>query len=254
MNAKSWSTNDAVTFWAKLGSADLNGLITFAINTNADKSDLHADTPDEVLIDVTSLVDPSTGLNFVTANTNWHKYTLQIANADTTYLDYGFYVSGDVSGATSKLINIDDIEISDANLYTITDPMTTFANSVVFTLSEAAGGEPIDFTPGIDTNTDGIFETHTNKVVINYSDSTQQVSDLAWTLTKLGGDDGDNLLNGNEKYQITIDLTYINQHASAGNKVSVNHAFTLEIKPPTGAVLTISRTMPGKIQTVNNLN
>ena len=46
--------------------------------------------------------------------------------------------------------------------------------------------------------------THTNKVVINYIDKNQKVNNLYWTVTKLGNDNGNNLLEQNEKFQITI--------------------------------------------------
>jgi archaellin len=250
MLAKTWSSTDTVTFWAKFGSTGIDQQISFAFNTVGKATDLGNTALTEVLLDMSALPGAPA------SDTNWHKYTMTIPGPLATAVEYGFYVSGDISGAATETIYIDDIEITDANLYTITDPMATFANSVTFTLGLAASGNPIDFTTDTDTNKNGIFDelNPTHKVIINYNDSTQTVSDLAWTLTKLGSDDGDAMLSGNEKYQLTVDLTYINQHASAGNKIGANRTFTLEVKPPTGAVLTMSRTLPGKIQTVNNLN
>jgi archaellin len=42
--------------------------------------------------------------------------------------------------------------------------------------------------------------------------------------------------------------------ALSGHHLGPNTKFTLEIKPPTGAVLSFERTTPGYIDTVMNLN
>ena len=73
------------------------------------------------------------------------------------------------------------------------------------------GGEAIDFTPPTaNTANDGKALTGTgatNKVVINYIDQNQKINNLYWTITTLGKDNGNNLLETNEKFQITIGNT-----------------------------------------------
>jgi len=134
--------------------------------------------------------------------------------------------------------------------------MKAYADELVFTVSNALAGEPIDFTEPTDEGNDGIPDSgSSHKVVISFSDEYQQVTDLAWTKTAIGKDDGDDLLEENEKFQITVDLSYVNNNAgSDSEKLGAYRTFTLEVKPPKGAVLNIERTMPGKITEVNNLN
>jgi archaellin len=96
-------------------------------------------------------------------------------------------------------------------------------------------------------------------VVINYIDQDQNVKNLYWTVTKMGNDDGDNLLEVNEKFQITIGSDTVG--ASGGNLVdalttdlTVNKTFDLEVVTPAGAVLTIERTTPAYIDQIMNLH
>ena len=77
---------------------------------------------------------------------------------------------------------------------------------ITFTVSGVLGGEAIDFTAptAASGNTGFAASASSNKVVINYVDKDQSRDDLYWTVTKLGTDDGDDLLEQNEKFQITI--------------------------------------------------
>jgi len=111
--------------------------------------------------------------------------------------------------------------------------------------------EPIDFT---DT-TEG-----KNKVVISYVDAYQQVPSLNWTLTKLtqnvsgNGTATDNLLDDNELFQIDINVKPISDNASSDDaKLGPYHTFNLEVKPPKGAILTIERTIPPRMDKMLNL-
>jgi len=132
---------------------------------------------------------------------------------------------------------------------------------ISFTVANVLGGEKVDFTEPLDTGTNGIAPADsTNKVVINYIDENQTKTNLFWTVTKLGKDDGDMLLSADEKYQITIGSTdngtdggnLIN--ALAPNYLNKNTTFTIEVVGPAGAVLTIERTTPAYIDTIMNLN
>ncbi|MDD5127431.1 MAG: hypothetical protein PHR43_04990 [Dehalococcoidales bacterium] len=109
---------------------------------------------------------------------------------------------------------------------------------VYLTVGGRPGNEPVDFT---DT-TNG-----TNKVVISFQDETQRLSTVNWTLQKLNTSNVDNLLDQNELFQITVDL-------SSTDNVGAYHRFTLEIKPPVGAVLPIERTVPARISEFVNLH
>ena len=52
----------------------------------------------------------------------------------------------------------------------------------------------------------------------------------------------DNLLETGEKYKVTVNLTGLGVPAS--QLPMVNEKFKLEVKPPEGAVLAITRTLP----------
>jgi flagellin FlaB len=127
---------------------------------------------------------------------------------------------------------------------------------LTFTVANVLGGEPVDFTPP-SSGALGIATGNTHKVVINYIDSSQEVTDLYWTLTKMGNDDGDTLLEAGEKFMITIgDI----DGGPVGNLVqalepdlSVNDTFSIVVMTPIGAVITIERTTPPYIDKIINL-
>lgn len=138
---------------------------------------------------------------------------------------------------------------------------TGYLSQLTFTLSNALGGEPIDFTaPTADGSNTGLAASASdNVVVISYIDQDQRVEDLYWTLTRLGNADTDSLLESNEKFQITIGNA--TAAAGGGNLVDalnpnllVNKSFTIEIKSPKGAVMTFERTTPSYIDSVMSLN
>lgn len=107
---------------------------------------------------------------------------------------------------------------------------------IYLTVSTVPGGDSVDLT---DT-TDG-----ENKVVISYSDQYQQIASLDWTSEKLTGGD-DSILDPGELFQITVDLSAVNDAAADGEEVGPYTKFMLEVKPPAGAVLSIERTIPAR--------
>jgi flagellin FlaB len=131
---------------------------------------------------------------------------------------------------------------------------------LTFIVANVLGGEPIDFTPPDPASDNGGVSANTssNKVVINYYDSNQVVTDLFWTCTPLGTTNGNKLLETGEKFQVTIGSN--NESLGGGNllnalgtHLSVNKTFTLEIVTPAGAVLVLERTTPPYIDTKMNL-
>jgi len=122
-------------------------------------------------------------------------------------------------------------------------------NSVVkevyFTVGIILGGNPIDFT---DTSSNT-----TNVVVISYHDAYRQIPTVNWTMTKLNSTDADNLLDPNELFQVTVDLSGINASASDNQTLGAYKTFSLEVKPPVGAVLVIERTVPARVSQIVNL-
>jgi archaellin len=104
-------------------------------------------------------------------------------------------------------------------------------DQLVFTVSNALEGEAIDLTPPTDADpADGLADTGSSNVtVISYLDSTQRLDDLDWSVTPLGKDDGDNLLEPGEKFEITVDLS------GADGDIVAYTTFSLEVSRRWGA-------------------
>jgi len=126
-------------------------------------------------------------------------------------------------------------------------------STLSFTISSALSGSPVDFTPPdpdlIDN--DGFPAANSsNKVTISYVDPFQKADDLYWTMTRIGKCSADNLLDDNEKFQITIGNPVAN--TNGGNLVDaltvrplgIDTKFTLQITTPSGATLILERTTP----------
>ncbi|MFC2001628.1 archaellin/type IV pilin N-terminal domain-containing protein [Chloroflexota bacterium] len=101
-----------------------------------------------------------------------------------------------------------------------------------------AAGTPVDFT---DTS------NSTNKVVISYSDADTLINSANWTLAKLSTINTDNLLDANELFMVTVDL-------SVTDNISAYDQFTLSLRPPDGPTLSIERTIPGRVAQYVNLH
>ena len=115
-----------------------------------------------------------------------------------------------------------------------------------FTIATTTGGDMIDFTDTSSSN-------GTNKVVISYTDAYQIFPTVNWTMTKLNTSDPDNLLDKNELFLITVDLSCVSANATDEEKPGPYHEFELEVKPPVGAVLVLERTIPARVDQIINL-
>lgn len=116
---------------------------------------------------------------------------------------------------------------------------------VYFTVATIPGGDAIDFT---DTSSNS-----TNLVIITYSDAYQIFPTVNWTMSKLNTIDADNMLDDNELFMITVDLSCVSANATEEQKPGPYHTFQLEIKPPVGAVVIIERTLPARVDQIINL-
>ena len=124
------------------------------------------------------------------------------------------------------------------------------AGSVVsqcqFTIANVAGGEPIDLTTG--TN---------QKIVVDYRDASTVQDNVQISITFTVGD-GDSLLEEGELAKILVPL---NGQTIAGTSaagidadLAANSPFSMEIKPPNGAVILLERTTPAYIDAVMDLH
>lgn len=128
------------------------------------------------------------------------------------------------------------IELKGSVIATATSTGTTgTVDNVIFTIANAVGGEPVNL------NTD-------NKVVvIDYRDARQMTSVDDWLLSWKVRADDDDLLEAGELAEITVPVGTVTQ------TLGINTEFSIEIKPPSGAVLNIQRTTPAYIETVYDL-
>jgi flagellin-like protein len=165
------------------------------------------------------------------AHTEWQQYSFTVSTSGSYY--YGLYATG----ASSDTLYIDDVQV------------TPYADDIQLTLALPTGGNPVDFTAGTDGDNDGLFSGSTNKIVVNYNDAYTHLADVAWSGTFIGNNNNDRMLDPGEKIKLTIALKGI-----TGNKVDANHQFTLEVKSPKGAILSLQRTMPARLYTINDLN
>jgi flagellin FlaB len=111
----------------------------------------------------------------------------------------------------------------------------TTVSSLVFDLANAAAGAPCNLDPAATSN----------KMVIDYRDSSTNDANLTWTVNWLVGN-GDDLLSEGELAEINIDTT--------SESLGANQQFTIEVKPPTGGTMVIARTTPAGLDTVIDLH
>ncbi len=123
-------------------------------------------------------------------------------------------------------------------------------DQVIFSVANALDGEPIDLSTTTDADSDGLLSDEATKshlAIVSILDSVQQVADAAWTVTKMGKGDGDNLLEPGEQFEITVSLTALTVALDAYD------TFTIEVKPESGSTLTLERTLPAVIDDVMDL-
>jgi len=119
---------------------------------------------------------------------------------------------------------------------------------LVICVASALNGVPIDLTEPTDDGNGTAAGNSTNVVVVSYASKNVRTDDLAWTAQPLGKDNGDNMLDPGETFEMTIYLI------GAGEQVGTYQTVDIEIKPPTGSVLVIQRTTPAALATYMILN
>ena len=110
----------------------------------------------------------------------------------------------------------------------------TKVTNIIFSVSNAAGGESIDMTAPT-----------SNTLIIDYRDNDQRDANLAWTLDWVVRNDTDNLLEEGELAELTVDVSSLN--------LGANTQFAMEIKPGQGGVVVVERTTPAYLDTIIDL-
>ncbi len=113
--------------------------------------------------------------------------------------------------------------------------------TVYFVVGGRPGNEPVDFTPP------SVSDNYSNRVVIAFTDQQQLITSVPWIMDRLNAHNDDNLLDANEMFLITVDL-------SGADNITAYHTFTLEVKPPVGPVLPLERTVPARTSQYVNLH
>jgi len=104
-----------------------------------------------------------------------------------------------------------------------------------------AAGYPVDFS-----STDNTSDNSTSKVIISYTDAQNMIPSVNWTMQKLSTINNDDLLDPGELFILKLDMS--------GTNIGPYHRFTLEVKPDGGPVLSIERTIPGRVDQYVNLH
>ena len=151
-----------------------------------------------------------------------------------------------------------------------------------FVVSSAVGrSDPIDLTPpyradGTGTDRD-IVSSSAYRLTLNYSDKNTFLSDIPWTVSFIGATNSDNLLDDDEKAEITGWILDRNTHTAIGSSSSIasmegsgdgggaggmtssdtvlttGDRFTVEIIAEGGAVIAIERNLPDAFKNVMDL-
>lgn len=122
----------------------------------------------------------------------------------------------------------------------------TAVECVTITLSNAAGGEPVDLRVGD-------AQAGLQKISVDYRSLSKVKSGMPLSITWLvggsaTGGDGDDLLEAGELAALMVPLANNSIDGMSGSaydaELGIDEKFALEIKPPKGATLLIERTTP----------
>jgi flagellin FlaB len=123
----------------------------------------------------------------------------------------------------------------------------TTVSEVLFTLRNAIAGNPIDLTPN-----SGATEGE-NKCVISLTTADAYYNNVKWSKDSIGDDDGDNLLETGEQFEVTLDMSDLGT-GFTDPALGVNDYFSIQIKPALGSNITIMRTLPAGLDEVMDLH
>ena len=205
---------------------DLSGTSQGSFALAADNGDPRGITTDRSSIWV---VDKADGLVY--------KYSLSGASLGSTGL---VAENAGAEGITTDSYSIWVLDKTALNGYWYDLDPTTVGDAVdeiTLQVANAAGGGVIDLRPG--------------ETLVTYYDADQSFTLASgdFTVTGLGGADSDLLVEPGEMYEITLTGLI----AKLDPDLPKAKPFTVEVKPPVGAVVRIARTTPVALELFNNL-
>jgi flagellin FlaB len=130
----------------------------------------------------------------------------------------------------------------------------TTVDEIQFTVASVLQDAPVDMTDAA-TVTNGTWSAATgkNSVVVNFNDSGTEVPNILWTKALVGAERGTaDMLDANEAMVVTVKIPAGAVMLTAAT--APYSTFTLQIVPPKGAAITITRTLPGVISSVMDLH
>jgi archaeal flagellin FlaB len=166
---------------------------------------------------------------------------------------YAVLSAGLYSAERSKESHYAALSESQSNMELCGSIMATSSDSanlstVMFTVRNAVAGAPIDMTACDGTS------SAVNKCVISLTTSRDYLGNIKWAKQGIGPDNGNNLLEAGEQFEITIDMADLGDNISLSENLTANSKFTLQVKPAVGASITIQRTLPSAIGPIMDLD
>jgi flagellin FlaB len=131
------------------------------------------------------------------------------------------------------------MEVRGGILVTATPPDV---DTIQFAVATTAGGDPIPLDPAATSQ----------RTVIAYRDATIFDNDVPYTVTVIVGD-ADLLLEPGELFTVIVARADIDG-GSGPPTITANQRWTLELQTPVGAVIDLTRSMPGEIGAVMQLH
>jgi archaeal flagellin FlaB len=122
------------------------------------------------------------------------------------------------------------------------------ATEICFTVRNAIAGTPIDMTPCDGTG------SATNETSISLVAPSDYFSNIKWDVNKLGANDGDNLLESGEQFEVVLILTDLGAGKTLGRNITANDSFSIQVKPAMGSTITIMRALPSGLDPVMDLH
>ncbi len=119
---------------------------------------------------------------------------------------------------------------------------------ILFTVKNAIAGNPIDMTPNSGAT------AGQNKCVISLTTKNDYLNNVKWSFAAIGDDNGNNLLETGEQFEVTVDLSDLGTGLSLSEPLQANDTFSLQVKPSLGSTITIQRQLPPAIEPVMDLH
>jgi len=138
-----------------------------------------------------------------------------------------------------------NMELSGSVIVTSADNLT--ADEIKFTVRNAIAGTPIDMTPN------AVYGTNLNRCVMSLTTADAYSNDIQWTAVSIGDDDGDNLLESGEQFEVTVHLDALGGTFGSPD-LHPNDWFNIQVKPMLGSTMTIQRTLPAGLDPIMDMH